>query len=190
MTSMPENGERQLTFAHAIREALSEETPKDPRQAEAGLLDLAALFRQWLVQGQASRTRLRAERELLDRYLAVEQRRMGPHLRCRAQWTGEAEDLELPSMTLLALVRGCLEEARASSVGVDLRLEVRGQDEGLNARLICNGRLRSAEPPPATLAALRARLEAWEGGGSLELVQEGSHFEALLRVGGAPHAMA
>jgi hypothetical protein len=162
-------------------DALAAEAPGDVRLVEQGLLDLAALYRQWLIQGQESSTTLGVERELVERYFAVEQRCLGPHLRLKTAWPLELGG-RLPSMLLLGLAQWSLEVGRASGVGVDLRLEARDVDGGVQVELLCSGKPTATALP--TLDMLRVRLERWEGGGSLTLHPEAGQFRVMLCAGG------
>jgi hypothetical protein len=155
---------------------------------EQGLLNLAALYRQWLIQGQASRATLAEERDLLERYLSVEQQRMGPHLRLRARWPEGMDSWIMPSLSLLGLVQGSLELAKAASVGVDLQVTARREGEGLTVEVDAGGRMPTDGPPSSILEALRVRMAAWEGGGSLTVHRSEGRFRVVIQMGAVTHA--
>ncbi len=77
-----------------------------PAAAESALLDLSDLFRASLKAG-ADSLRLDEEVALCQRYLAIEQERLGPRL--RQSWSLDLPDaLELPPLTLQPLVENAV----------------------------------------------------------------------------------
>ena len=61
--------------------ALAELVRQDPVAAEQDILDLSALYRSLLDHGSRPLAPLRDERQLVERFLAVEQMRLGSRLR-------------------------------------------------------------------------------------------------------------
>lgn len=79
----------------------------DPTAAERMVEDLTDLFRAALGADEAPST-LGAELALMDRYLAIEQLRLGERLRVERDTAGLPVDLEMPSLLLQPLVENAV----------------------------------------------------------------------------------
>lgn len=79
----------------------------DPDTAETVVLDLAELFRSALAAGEQSQT-LERELELCQRYLAIEQLRLGPRLRVLWDVDQAPLDLLVPPLLLQPLVENAV----------------------------------------------------------------------------------
>jgi two-component system sensor histidine kinase AlgZ len=80
---------------------------RDPRRAERALEDLADLFRV-LMQDSRSFVRLADEIELLERYAAIEQLRLGERLAITWELDGAPRDALLPPMVLQPLLENAV----------------------------------------------------------------------------------
>lgn len=122
--------------------------PRDPALAERAVLDLSDLFRAALDAGEVDSS-LAGEVELAERYLAIEQLRMGERL--QVQWRrSEPLPWELPMPRLVlqpllenAVLHGISRLPRGGLVEIDL--------EATPARL--RVRVRNPSPPPARTGA-------------------------------------
>src|SRR5690606_33800793 len=117
---------------------------RDPAVAERAVLDLSDLFRAALGAGEGDST-LAEEITLAERYLGIEQLRLGDRL--QVEWQrgeGLPMDLPLPRLVLQPLVENAVLHgvSRLSAGGsVRIRLEVAGDELRLQVR-------NPAPPPP------------------------------------------
>lgn len=117
--------------------------PRNPELAERAVLDLSDLFRAALGAGEIDSS-LRGEVELAERYLAIEELRMGDRL--QVQWrrgAGLPWDLPMPRLVLQpllenAVLHGISKLPRGGLVEIDL--------EATPSRL--KVRVRNPSPPP------------------------------------------
>jgi two-component system sensor histidine kinase AlgZ len=79
----------------------------DPAAAERTVEDLSELFRASLGAGDEPST-LGAELGLIDRYLAIEQLRLGDRLKVERDLAGLPDDLEMPALLLQPLVENAV----------------------------------------------------------------------------------
>jgi two-component system sensor histidine kinase AlgZ len=120
--------------------ALAELVRHDPVRAEEALLDLAELYRALLQHGDRISAPLGEERRLVERYLAVEQLRLGARLRLSWAWDANIDDLQIPPFLLQPLVENALKHGIAgSSEGGELRIEAREELHGLRLRVANTG---------------------------------------------------
>jgi two-component system sensor histidine kinase AlgZ len=80
---------------------------RDPRRAERALEDLADLFRELMSEGRRF-VRLAEEIELLERYAAIEQLRLGERMRIAWELDGAPSDALLPPMVLQPLLENAV----------------------------------------------------------------------------------
>ena len=80
---------------------------RDPRRAERALEDLADLFRELMSEGRRF-VRLAEEIELLERYAAIEQLRLGERMRIAWEIDGAPSDALLPPMVLQPLLENAV----------------------------------------------------------------------------------
>jgi LytS/YehU family sensor histidine kinase len=116
--------------------SISALTQLDPAAARAMTIDLADYFRQTLSLGGRERIPLAQELELVQRYLAIEQRRMGDRLRLSLDIDAACQAAWLPPLLLQPLVEHAVKhgirhldeggtiELRARHVGDRLVLRV------------------------------------------------------------------
>lgn len=116
--------------------SISALTQRDPAAARAMTIDLAEFFRQTLALGERERIRLDDELALVERYVAIEQRRLGDKLRlsldvatdCRATW--------LPPLVLQPLVENAIKHGiRTLDSGGTVELAARRSGDRLDLRV-------------------------------------------------------
>ena len=138
--------------------------PLDPAAARAMTVDLAGFFRQTLSLGERERIRLGDELELLQHYLAIEQRRLGDKLQLRMEVDDACRKAWLPPLVLQPLVENAIKH------GIRLldrggRVELGAQRAGDRLALQVSNPVDAQAPRDATgigqgLRHLRARLQA------------------------------
>jgi LytS/YehU family sensor histidine kinase len=142
--------------------ALSELARENPAATEEALLDFSDLYRRLTVLRERPFIHLEEERELLERYLAIEALRLGPRLQVEWAWPEALGTLDVPPLLILPLVENAIKHGLAPErTGGRLRLEAdRTAGGGLRVRVLNTGRALNAEPdtPGTGLRNLRARL--------------------------------
>jgi two-component system sensor histidine kinase AlgZ len=101
---------------------------RDPQRAERALEDLADLFRELMSEGRRF-VRLAEEIELLERYAAIEQLRLGERLRIAWELDGAPSDALLPPMVLQPLLENAVYhgvEPATHPAEILVRIERRG----------------------------------------------------------------
>jgi len=101
---------------------------RDPRRAERALEDLADLFRELMAEGRRF-VRLADEIELLERYAAIEQLRLGERMRIAWEIDGAPSDALLPPMVLQPLLENAIHhgvEPATQPSDILVRIERRG----------------------------------------------------------------
>ncbi len=120
--------------------ALAELVRQDPIRAEEAILDLSELYRSLLLHGDKEKASLGEERQLVHRYLSVEQLRLGDRLRLSWNWDKGVDSLLVPPFLLQPLVENALKHGIAgSSEGGDLRIEAREELHGFRIRVSNTG---------------------------------------------------
>ncbi len=148
----------------------------DPVRAEQAATDLADLLRRLLEHGRAPLATLAAERQLMEKYLAVESLRLGPRMTVSWNWASELDRVEAPPLLLQPLVENAVKHGIAPSPGggslhlsgtlADTRVVVRVANTG--------GPLVEGPHDGVGLSNLRARLDlAFGADASLRLFTEG-----------------
>ncbi|HXC17382.1 MAG TPA: histidine kinase [Holophagaceae bacterium] len=154
---------------------LAELVHRDPRAAESALLNLSALYRALLDHGDKMRASLGDERRLVDRYLEVEQMRLGARLRVAWDWDAQLDPLMAPPFLVQPLVENALKHGISPSpAGGELRIRLKRELYGTTLRVSNTG-----QPAPLVLgqgigiANLEARLRlAYKGKASFRLFQD------------------
>lgn len=108
--------------------AISSLIQPDPVAARAMTIDLAQFFRQTLRLGERARIRLHEEMELVQHYLAIEQRRLGDKLRISLQVDDDCRDAWLPPLVLQPLAENAVKHG--------IRLRDQGGQIDIGARRI------------------------------------------------------
>ncbi|SRR5579875_573330 len=160
----------------------------DPDAAERTVEDLSELFRASLGAGDKPST-LGEELGLIDRYLAIEQLRLGDRLRVQRDLDGLPGALEMPSLLLQPLVENAVYHGiQPRREGGTLRITGRRASDGVQ--------LEIANPLPDTAAPGRSghglesvrRRIAYHFGerGALETRSEDGEFRVIVRLPDAP----
>jgi sensor histidine kinase YesM len=161
--------------------AISALVHRDPRAADELIADLSELLRLSL-ESSVDEVPLRRELEILDRYLAIEQTRLGARLRVVRTIDPAALDVAVPTFILQPLAENAVRHgieprSEPGQVTVTARvvndlLELTVADDGVGLRPAAAGSRRgigltNAEERLRTLHGERARLElrSPEGGG-------------------------
>ena len=112
--------------------ALAELTRSDAEAAETLVQDLAHLLRYSLRAAARPRVTLGQELETVDRYLRIEQARLGDRLRVSRDIGPGVEHLALPGLVLQPLVENAVKHAVSPRPeGGTIRIEARREDEEL-----------------------------------------------------------
>lgn len=131
--------------------ALAELTHDDPAVAERLVEDLAHLLR-YSLRSTAGTVRLAQELEAVDRYLRVEQARLGDRLRVERKVEREALNVQVPGLILQPLVENAVQHAVAPRPGGgEVSIEVRRQP----GKVV----IRVADDGPGIPEAILARLD-------------------------------
>jgi LytS/YehU family sensor histidine kinase len=102
---------------------LAELVRQDPLAAEQAILDLSALYRALLDHGSRSSAPLGDERKLVERFLAVEQVRLGQRLKVTWDWDESVDSIEAPPFLVQPMVENALKHGIAPSIpGGNLRV--------------------------------------------------------------------
>jgi hypothetical protein len=172
--------------------ALSELARENPAATEEALLDFSDLYRRLTLLRERPFISLGEERELLERYLAIEDLRLGARLRVAWDWPGELDPLQVPPLLVLPLVENAIKHGVSPlRSGGELRLQLaRLQDRSLSVRIANTGKplVQDAITQGTGLRNLRARLALLGGGTSrLDLLSEDGWTVAHLLL--APDAL-
>jgi hypothetical protein len=165
--------------------ALSELARENPGATEEALLDFSDLYRRLTVLRERPFIRLGDERELLERYLAIETLRLGARLQLEWIWPETLDDLAVPPLLVLPLVENAIKHGLAPERGGGiLRLQAeRAPGSGLKILIANSGKplIQETAPSGTGLRNLRARLALLGTGRSqLRLRSEGGWTLAEL----------
>jgi len=159
---------------------LADMAPDESRLAEKGLLELAALYRQWLIEAEKPLIPFYAEREITENYLALERRQWGERLRTRWVLDPALEGRLVPPLLFLPLLEAVLSNPLGSDT---LSLEFRTISEGASLVLELQVRGRAALPDEQALAQIRQRLRAvFDHGSELSMEARPAGWDARFRV--------
>jgi two-component system sensor histidine kinase AlgZ len=156
----------------------------DPAAAERTVEDLSELFRASLGAGDEPST-LGAELGLIDRYLAIEQLRLGDRLKVERDLAGLPDDLKMPALLLQPLVENAVYHGiQPHREGGTLRIAGRRAGDSVEIEI--------ANPLPDIAAVPRSghgldnvrRRVAYHFGdrGALETHSDGSVFRVVVRL--------
>ena len=164
---------------------LTELVREDPEAAERALVSLADLLRGLLDHGARAAVPLSLERELVERYLALEQIRLGRRLQVDWQWDRELEAAEVPPLLIQPLVENALKHGIAPSrTGGEVRIGLRAEGGDLELEVANTGLpLQEDAPEGVGVRNLRERL-ALLGlpASAFTLVRDGDWTRARLRL--------
>ncbi len=143
---------------------LQAQIDRDPAAASATADALARLFRQALAAAGRPLVPLREELEFVEAYLGIERARLGNRLRVKLDVPEELEEVEIPPLSLQALVENAVRHGIAPREdGGEIRVAVRRTGAGENPGIVVsveNPVAASSTPGTGTgLAALRGRLK-------------------------------
>jgi two-component system sensor histidine kinase AlgZ len=139
---------------------LAELVRQDAAAAEQAILDLSELYRALLRHGNRPKAPLGEERSLVQRFLAVEQLRLGGRLRVGWDWDDSLDEVETPPFLLQPLVENALKHGIAPHPeGGEVRISLRREGAGLRLRVANTGRGMGLVPGAGVgLQNLEARL--------------------------------
>lgn len=139
---------------------LTELVREDPEAAERALVSLADLLRGLLEHGARAAVPLALERELVERYLALEQIRLGRRLQVDWRWDRDLEAAEVPPLLIQPLVENALKHGIAPSrTGGEVRIGLRAEGGDLELEVANTGlALQDGPPEGVGVHNLRERL--------------------------------
>ena len=159
---------------------LADMAPGESRLAERGLLDLAALYRQWLIEAEKPLIPFSAEREITESYLALERRQWGERLRTRWILDPSLEGRLVPPLLFLPLLESVLSESQGGNA---LTLEFRATPDGADLVLELQARGIASLPSEQPLAQIRQRLRAvFDHGSDVTVEARPVGWDARFRV--------
>lgn len=165
--------------------ALAELARRDPEATERAMLDLSELYERMMHHGEQLLAPLAKERQLLDRYLALQALRLGARLRVDWAWDPGVDAIQVPPLLLQPLVENALKHGIAPHPGPgDLRILARRLEGGVFLEVRNTGRPPSTPRPGATgLRNLEDRLAlAYGGRARFHLEREGEWTLARLEL--------
>jgi len=159
---------------------LADIAPGESRLAEKGLLELAALYRQWLIEAEKPLIPFSAEREITESYLALERRQWGERLRTRWILDPCLEGRLVPPLLFLPLLESVLSESQGGNA---LTLEFRATPDGADLVLELQVRGIASLPSEQPLAQIRQRLRAvFDHGSDVTVEARPVGWDARFRV--------
>jgi hypothetical protein len=171
---------------------LTELVREDPEAAERALVSLADLLRGLLEHGARAAVPLSLERELVERYLALEQIRLGRRLQVAWHWDRGLESAEVPPLLVQPLVENALKHGIAPSrTGGEVCIGLRAEDGDLALEVANTGlALQDGAPEGVGVHNLRERLGLLGlPDSAFSLVRDGDWTRARIRLprpGGRP----
>lgn len=163
----------------------------DPDAAERTVEDLSELFRAALGQHDSLDGTLGEELALIERYLAIEQLRLGARLRVTRELHDLPADFPLPRLLLQPLVENAVRHGiQPRREGGEVILRGHGDGDGVQIEII--NPLPDPDSPSTAgnnhgLDSVRRRV-AWRYGpkAAVSAGPRGEHFEVLLTLPGVP----
>ncbi len=166
---------------------LADLAPGDPRATEKGLVDLAALYRQWLVEAERPVIPLGAELRMAEQYLALEENRWKERLRVQTRFDLEQDGQAVPPLLLLSFLEQAL-TGFPTDTAVELDIQVSGTASWLEIRLGIRGPI-PLPSPDSLLQSRRRILAALDSEGSATLVPSESGWTLALRIPKRPETL-
>jgi signal transduction histidine kinase len=119
---------------------LTELIHEDPDAAESALVGLIQMYRELTIHSIALTAPLRDERRLIERYLEIEEIRLGQRLEVGWDWPEWADPIELPPLLLQPLVENAIKHSIAPQPkGGALRIAVARKADRLVLSVSNNG---------------------------------------------------
>lgn len=168
-----------------IISGLCEMAREQPEAMERALLDLSGFLRELLDYSGRNSAPLSRERAMVERYLGLEQIRLGKRLRVAWEWDPALEHVELPPLLVQPLVENAIKHGIAPHRGGgDMRIRLAQSDDGLLVEVANTGAgLASNYAEGIGLRNARERLGYFQPAAALALFQEGDWTRATLRLG-------
>ncbi len=161
----------------------------DPAAAERTVEDLSELFRAALGQHDIGDGTLGEELALVERYLAIEQLRLGPRLRIRRELAALPADYPLPRLLLQPLVENAVRHGIQPLRGGG-EVILRGHPDGGNLHIEISNPLPNTPAVPGSghgLDSVRQRIAYRYGPqAQVQAGTEGDRFVVRLQLPGAP----
>jgi two-component system sensor histidine kinase AlgZ len=159
----------------------------DPAAAERTVEDLSELFRAALGQHDTGDGTLGEELALVERYLAIEQLRLGPRLRIRREWHELPVGFPLPRLLLQPLVENAVRHG-IQPLREGGEVVLRGERQGQGIRIEITNPLPTTPPTAGNghgLDSVRRRV-AWRYGpqASVEAGPRDDRFVVVLQLPG------
>jgi len=158
--------------------------PEDPQKAELAIEDLADLFRSAL-QDSGKASTLDDELAVVEKYLRIEQHRLGSRLLVKWNLGETPMDAQMPALILQPLVENAITHGVEPSAGVGA-VEISSAFDGENLVLVVSsplskgGSFRSGNQ--IAVANIHERLHYhYAGCASLTMNQQDDQFRAILR---------
>ena len=168
-----------------ILNGVAELVRRDPDAAEKILLDLADLYRMLLDHGSRTWTTLGEERALIQRFLALEQIRLGSRLETHWNWDTSADLVATPPFLLQPLVENAVKHGIAPSLsGGELKIDWRRANQALFLRVSNTGcPLPKSSGPGLGIRNLESRLKlAYGDRARLRMFSDGAWTVAELEI--------
>ena len=177
---------------------------EDKLRAHRALASLSTLLRRSLKHGEAQRTSVEEELDLIRQYVELEQIRFGDRLRFQLQASPEARGASVPALLLLPIVENAITHGiEPLPEGGSIEVDVRVVDGHLELSVRDDGVGRTGADREATgarhastgigLANTAGRLEALYGPGAelavLDGAPRGTHVHIRLPLERAPASM-
>jgi hypothetical protein len=152
-----------------LLDALAEQALLDSGKAEAGLMTLASLYKEWLRRGEEPLITLRGERELGERLAALMEGCLPGIPNLHWEWDSSLDAMRIPSLFLQPLLESALSTNAAGTVKVQCR------SMGGNAEMRITHPGSSGTIPMVDASSLQRRLQSCLG--------SGARFETYVRGG-------
>jgi two-component system sensor histidine kinase AlgZ len=164
--------------------SISSLTARDPSAARKMCLLLADFLRDTLRLGAAQKISLQEELNIVERYLAIEQVRLGARLTVRKQISPEALAAMVPALILQPLAENAVLHGIAPLLeGGTITIKAERQHPQLIVRVInpCDAERPRHPRPGVGLSLVRQRLQSQFGAaGRLEVAEEQGEFVATI----------
>lgn len=147
------------TFSPALLfnnlEHLSGQVLEDPRGTEHALLDLADLYRKWLMEAEQPLIPWGRERAITEQFLALEGRRCGGRMKVRWRLEPDLEPRMVPPLILIPFLEAILGANAGGAVSLEISAAVR---EAL-LEILIQVEPAGSDFPGALLAQTRLRIQ-------------------------------
>jgi len=165
-----------------IISGLCEMAREQPEAMERALLDLSAFLRELLDYSARNLASLSWERAMVERYLGLEQIRLGKRLRLSWDWDATLEAVELPPLLVQPLVENAIRHGIGPHRGGgELEIRLQGRDDQIILEVANTGAgLAPDHGEGMGLQNVRERLGYFQKSATLKLSQDGDWTRATL----------